>query len=106
MVIPLLWAVHMDPALWSNPERFDPERFLDEAGQYVAPNHFMPFQTGKRMCPGDELARMILHLYASRLFWQFELEVFNGDAIDLTGICGITLTPPPYEIIFKECSPQ
>lgn len=96
----------MDPVLWPNPERFDPERFLDEAGQYVAPNHFMPFQTGKRMCPGDELARMILHLYASRLFWHFELDVLNGDSIDITGICGITLTPPPYEIIFKECSPQ
>lgn len=102
MIIPLLWSVHMDPSLWPNPDRFDPEHFLDESGQYSAPAHFMPFQTGKRMCLGDELARMILLLYTGRLFWHFELDVFNGEGLDLTGVCGITLTPPPFEIIFKE----
>nr|XP_029723478.1 cytochrome P450 306a1-like [Aedes albopictus] len=104
MIIPLLWAVHMDPSLWRNPDRFDPNHFLDDAGQYVTPSHFMPFQTGKRMCLGDELARMILMLYTGRLFWNFELDLFNGDALDLTGVCGITLTPPPFEVVFKECS--
>ncbi|XP_062557655.1 cytochrome P450 306a1 [Armigeres subalbatus] len=104
MIIPLLWSVHMDPKLWPDPERFNPDRFLDDAGQYTAPAHFMPFQTGKRMCLGDELARMILLLYTARLFWHFELAAYNPEALDLTGVCGITLTPPQFEIIFKECS--
>lgn len=104
--MPVLWAVHMNPDLWSNPDRYNPEHFLDESGQYVAPAHFLPFQTGKRMCLGDELARMILYLYTARIFWHFELDVFDGKAVDLTGICGITLAPPAYEIIFKKCSPK
>ncbi|KAL1400253.1 hypothetical protein pipiens_007585 [Culex pipiens pipiens] len=106
MIMPVLWAVHMNPDLWSNPDRYNPDHFLDESGQYVAPAHFLPFQTGKRMCLGDELARMILYLYTARIFWHFELDVFDGKAVDLTGICGITLAPPAYEIIFKKCSPK
>ncbi|XP_055641293.1 cytochrome P450 306a1 [Toxorhynchites rutilus septentrionalis] len=104
MILPLLWAVHMNPKLWSDPGTFNPSRFLDDLGQYAAPSYFMPFQTGKRMCLGDELARMILYLYTARLFWHFELDVCNRDSIDLTGICGITLTPPTYDIIFTKGS--
>ncbi|XP_058448986.1 cytochrome P450 306a1 [Malaya genurostris] len=101
MVIPMLWAIHMNPQLWSDPTHFKPEHFLDDSGQFQAPNYFIPFQTGKRMCLGDELARMILFLYTARLFWHFELDIVEKPS-DLTGVCGITLTPPSYEIHFKE----
>ncbi|XP_055551502.1 cytochrome P450 306a1 [Wyeomyia smithii] len=101
MIIPLLWAIHMNPGLWSDPEHFNPEHFLNDSGHYSAPNYFMPFQTGKRMCLGDELARMILYLYTAHIFWCFELEVLYNDPPDLTGICGITLAPSEYKIIFK-----
>ncbi|XP_055597450.1 cytochrome P450 306a1 isoform X2 [Uranotaenia lowii] len=107
MIMPLLWAVHMDPKLWEadrfgDPSLFNPERFLDaSSGQFVVPAHFMPFQTGKRMCLGDELARNILYLYAIGIFWNFELELFNGDSIDWDGFCGITLTPPTFEVMVK-----
>lgn len=47
MVLPLQWAVHMNETWWSNPQQFDPNRFLDENGKYSAPYNFMPFQTGK-----------------------------------------------------------
>ncbi|XP_053682247.1 cytochrome P450 306a1 [Sabethes cyaneus] len=102
MIMPFLWAVHMNPGLWSNPEQFNPENFLDASGHYSAPSYFMPFQTGKRMCLGDELARMILYLYTARIFWSFELEVLGGSSLDLTGICGITLTAPDYKVVFKD----
>lgn len=46
MVIPLQWAIHMDPDRWSEPHRFDPHRFLSEEGKVVKPDCFMPFQTG------------------------------------------------------------
>lgn len=46
MVVPLQWAVHMDPLLWEDPERFEPRRFLDEEGRFFRPEGFLPFQTG------------------------------------------------------------
>lgn len=47
MVVPLQWAVHMDEKLWTEPEEFNPFRFLDETGGYVRKEGFIPFQTGK-----------------------------------------------------------
>lgn len=48
MVVPLQWAIHMDPKLWEEPEKFDPWRFLDEEGRLIKPEGFMPFQTGQK----------------------------------------------------------
>lgn len=48
IVMPNLWAVHMDPKLWKNPEDFDPSRFLEEGGKRAAkPEHLIPFSLGK-----------------------------------------------------------
>ncbi|KAG0435373.1 hypothetical protein HPB47_018526 [Ixodes persulcatus] len=37
VVIGNIWAVHMDPTLWKNPDEFDPTRFLDETGTKILP---------------------------------------------------------------------
>lgn len=37
----------MDETVWPEPEKFNPFRFLDEAGRYVKPEGFIPFQSGK-----------------------------------------------------------
>lgn len=47
MVVPLQWAIHMDDKLWQEPDKFNPFRFLNEAGRYVKPEGFLPFQAGK-----------------------------------------------------------
>lgn len=46
MLIPLQWAVHMDATAWTDPEKFDPDRFISEAGSFTCPPQFIPFQTG------------------------------------------------------------
>ncbi|KAG0433010.1 hypothetical protein HPB47_020312 [Ixodes persulcatus] len=49
IVLPNLWAVHMDPTLWENPEAFDPSRFLkdDGSGLIAKPAHLVPFSVGR-----------------------------------------------------------
>lgn len=47
MVIPLQWALHMDPKVWDNPEEFRPSRFLASDGSLLKPQEFMPFQVGE-----------------------------------------------------------
>ncbi|XP_039293148.1 cytochrome P450 306a1 [Nilaparvata lugens] len=105
MVVPLLWAVHMDPQIWPQPDEYRPERFLDEDGNYRKLDALMPFQIGKRVCLGEELARMIIFLYASTILQKFKI-VLPDDAIPegkdpLEGLCGITFLPKYGRLIFK-----
>ena len=44
---------------WSDPQRFDPNRFLDE-GRFRKSERVIPFSTGKRQCPGEGVARDVI----------------------------------------------
>ncbi|XP_014480494.1 PREDICTED: cytochrome P450 306a1 isoform X1 [Dinoponera quadriceps] len=100
MVIPLQWAIHTDPSYWHEPLRFKPERFIAQDGSIARPEAFLPFQAGKRMCVGDELARMILYLFAAKILRSFVISAPSDACIDLDGECGITLVPKPHRLVF------
>ncbi|XP_055843541.1 cytochrome P450 306a1 [Episyrphus balteatus] len=104
MIIPLLWATHMDPNLWPNPEEYNPYRFITSEGKYYSPQHFIPFQSGKRMCPGEEMAKMLLFLFVGLTLINFEIYIPPNEEINMEGECGITLTPPPHKLLFKPLS--
>ncbi|XP_074029294.1 cytochrome P450 enzyme phantom [Leptinotarsa decemlineata] len=101
MIVPLQWAMHMNEEVWNDPEKFDPYRFLDDEGKVVKNAHFMPFQIGKRMCVGDELARMILFLFVTTIIQNFSF-VLENEEVDFSGECGITLTPKSHKIKFSK----
>jgi len=54
------------------------------------------------MCPGDEMARMMLTLFAGRILRRFHLELPPGCEVDMEGESGITLTPPPHKLRFTK----
>ena len=47
VIIPNLWSVHRDPAVWDRPDLFNPRRFLDDQGKLHRTEHFMPFGIGR-----------------------------------------------------------
>merc|ERR1719225_1420552 len=102
-VIPLLYAVHMDPEVWDQPEEFRPERFLTAENKVQKPKHFMPFGSGQRMCLGDSLAEMELQLFFSSLMHVFDIQPPSQDELpSLEGIAGATLGPKPFEVNFND----
>ena len=101
-MIPLLHAVHMNPELWEEPERFNPERFLSKDGtSMIKPDCFVPFGVGRRSCIGDTLAMSQLLLFFSSLLHSFDIRLPEGvtDALDLNGIC-VWHSVPASEIIY------
>nr|AVL92816.1 CYP450 [Locusta migratoria] len=102
-VVPLLHAVHMDPTLWDDPEKFEPTRFLNAEGKVTKPEFFLPFGVGRRMCLGDVLARMELFLFFSSLLHVFDLRLPEGQPLpSLKGNTGATVTPDSYKVCLVE----
>ncbi|XP_066296747.1 vitamin D(3) 25-hydroxylase-like [Branchiostoma lanceolatum] len=97
---PNLYSVHMDPAYWPDPDRFDPERFLDAEGKVInKPESFLPFGGGRRGCLGEQLARMELFLFFSTLLQSFTFKTPEGAPPPNTdGVFGLTLTPHPFQL--------
>lgn len=61
-------AVSMDPAIFPDPKRFKPERFITPDGNYRTVDEMMPFGLGKRICLGEQLARIELFLWLTHIF--------------------------------------
>ncbi|KAF7992669.1 hypothetical protein HCN44_005013 [Aphidius gifuensis] len=101
MVVPLLWSIHMSSEYFKNPEEFNHDRFLNDDGTFKKSEAFIPFQTGKRVCVGDELARMILFLYAGRILQNYKISIPKNHVVDLRGDIGITLIPKPHKLVFS-----
>lgn len=52
------YGLTRDPDLWQEPEKFNPERFMNN-GILVKPDHFFPFSTGRRSCMGYKLVQLL-----------------------------------------------
>uniref|UniRef100_A0AC34RFM1 Cytochrome P450 n=1 Tax=Panagrolaimus sp. JU765 TaxID=591449 RepID=A0AC34RFM1_9BILA len=63
---------------FKNPDKFDPERFLDKTGKFFSPPELIPFGIGKRSCLGEALARMELYLFTANIFNQFKVKPAYG----------------------------
>uniref|UniRef100_A0A7N8YKJ3 Cytochrome P450 2J2-like n=1 Tax=Mastacembelus armatus TaxID=205130 RepID=A0A7N8YKJ3_9TELE len=97
-VIPNLTSVLFDKKEWETPDTFNPRHFLNEEGKFVKPAAFIPFSAGKRVCLGENLARMELFLLFTSLLQCFTFSMPPGVKSVLTPCFGLTLSPSPYEI--------
>lgn len=67
---------HQDKSVWTNPEKFDPERFNSERKEQLkCPFAYAPFGAGKHHCIGYAFAEMQIKLVISELLKQFKLSL-------------------------------
>ncbi|GMH15173.1 hypothetical protein Nepgr_017014 [Nepenthes gracilis] len=79
------WAIQRDANLWPEPEKFIPERF-DNRSIDMRGNDFvyLPFGTGRRMCPGVDFGLASVELPIANLLFHFDWSLPGGiDHIDL-----------------------
>ncbi|KFK30360.1 hypothetical protein AALP_AA7G251200 [Arabis alpina] len=90
MVMVNAWAIHRDPELWNEPEKFKPERF-NEGGEEEDVHKLMPFGNGRRSCPGAGLGQRIVTLALGSLIQCFEWGKVTGEEIDMSETPGMAM---------------
>ncbi|XP_077311461.1 cytochrome P450 2J6-like isoform X2 [Lithobates pipiens] len=99
LIITDLSSTHYDEKYWKYPNEFNPENFLNEDGELVKVEYFLPFSAGPRVCPGENLARMELFLFFTTLMRHFEFHWPDPKSPpDITPVFGITQKPKPFKM--------
>jgi cytochrome P450 len=68
-----LYALHQDPRVFPDAERFDPDRWLPERSEDLPREAFLPFGAGARKCIGDAFSwtEIIITLATVLRQWKF-----------------------------------
>ncbi|WP_130393697.1 bifunctional cytochrome P450/NADPH--P450 reductase [Cupriavidus agavae] len=93
----VLTALHRDPKVWANPERFDIDRFLPENEARLPAHAYMPFGTGERACIGRQFALTEAKLALALMLRNF---VFH-DPYDYQFRLKETLTIKPDNLVLR-----
>jgi cytochrome P450 len=67
-----LYALHFNPTIWTDPDLFQPERFLDSR---ISPFEFAPFGGGYRRCIGAGFANSELAIAIATIMKTLELRM-------------------------------
>lgn len=77
-----LYATHRLPQYWPDPERFDPDRFTEEACAARYNFAYIPFAVGHRNCIGGTLAMVEGKLIVAQVAQRFVLELADNERIE------------------------
>lgn len=90
-----VWAMGRDSSVWSNPNLFMPERFLEKEIDFKGKDfELIPFGAGRRICPGLPLADRMVHLMLASLIYHFNwklAEEIKSEDTFMSEKFGITL---------------
>ncbi|XP_043510700.1 cytochrome P450 6a2-like [Frieseomelitta varia] len=70
-----VYAIQMDPAVYPNPQVFDPERFTGDNAKSRHPMFFLPFGDGPRNCIGARFAKNQSKIAIITILSRFKVEV-------------------------------
>jgi len=77
--------MHLNPDIFPDPERFDPDRWLNaNCDTTQMNNNLWPFSRGSRMCLGITLAWCELYLIFAHIFRRTNMRLSNASERDYT----------------------
>ncbi|KAA8893336.1 cytochrome P450 [Sphaerosporella brunnea] len=75
------WVLHNDPKVFPNPEKFEPERWLDSPEEKLQEmeRSFFAFGAGSRTCIGKNISLMEMSKIIPQLLREYKLTLANPD---------------------------
>ncbi|EFJ16442.1 hypothetical protein SELMODRAFT_268606 [Selaginella moellendorffii] len=85
------YAIGMDEKFWKEPLEFRPQRFIEQDIDVFGQNfHFVPFGTGRRVCPGAKLGLDTVRIGVATLVQGFDWELDQDPAkLDMAETFGL-----------------
>ena len=102
LVFPNLWSVSRDETIWTDPEIFDPNRFLTDDGKAFDKKKgflMLAFGCGKRRCPGEQLALIQLFIFFVTLLQKLDINEDKNHPLEFESEFGLTLEPKPFKVL-------
>lgn len=82
VVVGALHHLHNNPEVWSNPTRFDPDRWDTEEVKNRHKAAYIPFATGPRMCIGFNFALQEVKVFLPKLVYRYKFTKENDGPIE------------------------
>jgi cytochrome P450 len=77
----MTYVMHRNPALFPDPDRFDPERFSVENEPKIPKHAYLPFGGGPRVCIGNMFAMMEAQLALIVILQRWKLSLAPGQVV-------------------------
>ncbi|XP_031780867.1 probable cytochrome P450 6a13 [Nasonia vitripennis] len=80
VVVPI-FGIHHDPEIYPQPDKFDPERFDEEAVNHRHPSFYLPFGDGPRNCIGSRFGTYQAKVALVQILKSYKVEVCDQTVI-------------------------
>jgi cytochrome P450 len=77
------YFTHRDPKLWSEPNKFHPEHFINDGANLKHKYAFIPFSAGSRRCIGEYFSYIEMQAHLAILLNLFKLETLPDQKIEI-----------------------
>jgi cytochrome P450 len=77
------YIIQRHPALWDDPDSFNPDRFENVQAQERRAMKMIPFSAGPRKCIGELLARIEMQIHLMTIAKHLRLRCISADPVEL-----------------------
>lgn len=87
-----IYGIGRDPKLWTNPNDFDPARFVDNPMDVKGRSfELLPFSAGRRRCPGMDMGLILVEMGIAQILQTCVLSLPPGMEVGVEEGAGFTL---------------